>query len=1306
MDIRARTNPFPGLRPFMQEEADLFFGRDRQSDELVRRLASSRFLAVVGTSGSGKSSLVRAGLLPSLESGFMAGAGAHWRMAILRPQDDPMRFLARAIVETGVLAHFDLAPPAAEDVVETTLRRSSLGLVEAARLARLTPHENLLILVDQFEELFRFADSAKQRVTGDEAPAFVKLLLSAAQQTEVPLYVVITMRSDFLGDCARFHGLPEAISDSQYLIPRLTRDELQAVITGPVGVRGGRIAPSLVQRLLNDVGDDMDQLPVLQHALMRGWDHWKRNDPDTRPIELSDLEAIGGMAEALSRHADEAFGSLTTDQDRTIAARLFKCLTERGPDNREIRRPTQLSRIAAIANANPAEVIRVIDVFRAPSRSFLMPPHGIALEGESVIDISHESLIRQWGRLRTWVEEEAESRTTYLRLVEAARLQQAGKGGLWGEPDITYAEQWQEREAPNVTWAERYAGGFEDASEFLLASRQSEAQRREEEERRRQAELVAAREKQAAAEALAAAQSQATERAQADATRMRWIGLVIGLLFLVAVYFLYDSYKANESAVSAQQRGEELLGFLLGEQFLGEIRDVGRSTMLEQVRKKVEPYEVANDQGVALIRGLALRNAGDVELMHGFLAKSVTLFEQALQVIESSPDNLDRQREIARTRERLGEALISQSYVGKALEHYTVAVKAWEQVVTVTRESVKVEDCYNFAESLVSAGELKNRMGKATLAIKDVDKAVNIITTVPLGRCGGVIASAAYPDTKALEVLSRALMARATIFYDEKGYEAAVRLANEAKKLSPTSKSAATQRTIALASLANTKLFDNPKGSLEDYRIVLADFEEFRRRDPANRLSEREQAAVQLLLAEGLVACHQNKAKGCESMSSVEEAEVTNLHAIVTLSVLAEIDPSNMSLQHDLAWAQQGRAKVLEARDQHIERLSALKESERLYHASVPDASDADALVQLGLILSDQSKALADLKRWPEAKETLQRSIGEFEKLEKQAGSQGDNLVIVNYLLNARRDESELLRKARDEKGADLTAQEQKRLEEKYNDRYQYLSGNSEEAEKQAGSSANSVNQGAKLFKEGQYATAISEFNAAESAMRAYIDLKPTDYKGYDTLRNIYYWIQLTQQELGHIKEMGEAGRRMLDMVRIATLLMPELDTSEMDDTQREAQQAFGISLYNSEQFREYIDETLAAVQQEVAAAEANVQTNSNDPEHLSKLSNAYLGQGLVRKKAGKVGWKEAFRISIVHIQKAAGIGKKNHAYQNGLGSTRKIFADGLAADGLKEEAQVEYGLALKAYQQAAKLSPGDKDALNGILELGKLGVR
>jgi energy-coupling factor transporter ATP-binding protein EcfA2 len=319
-------NPFPGLRPFTRDETDLFFGRDHQSDELVGRLARARFLAVLGTSGSGKSSLVRAGLLPALDGGLMVEAGSLWLMATMRPQDDPIGFLARALVRGGVLTQLDLPDTAAVEIVETTLRRSSLGLVEIVRLGRLDPRVNLLVLVDQFEEIFRFADLARQRGTEDEAKAFVKLLLAAAQKSEVPLYVVITMRSDFLGDCDRFPGLPEAVTDSPYLTPRLTRDELQSAITGPVGVCGGRIAPTLVQRLLNDVGDDPDQLPILQHALMRAWDHGAHDTPESRELDVTDLDAIGGMAEALSRHAEEAYASLS-ERQQAIAERLFKCLT-------------------------------------------------------------------------------------------------------------------------------------------------------------------------------------------------------------------------------------------------------------------------------------------------------------------------------------------------------------------------------------------------------------------------------------------------------------------------------------------------------------------------------------------------------------------------------------------------------------------------------------------------------------------------------------------------------------------------------------------------------------------------------------------------------------------------------------------------------------------------------------------------------------------------------------------------------------------------------------------------------------------
>src|SRR5256885_3226505 len=151
------TNPFPGLRPFDFEESHLFFGRDGQSEQLISKLGRTRFLAVVGTSGSGKSSLVRAGLLPTLLGGFMTSAGSDWRIAIMRPGSDPIGNLAQALNACDVFGS-DIDENAAIQtaIAEATLRRGNLGLVDAVRQAAMPENENLLVVVDQFEEIFRF----------------------------------------------------------------------------------------------------------------------------------------------------------------------------------------------------------------------------------------------------------------------------------------------------------------------------------------------------------------------------------------------------------------------------------------------------------------------------------------------------------------------------------------------------------------------------------------------------------------------------------------------------------------------------------------------------------------------------------------------------------------------------------------------------------------------------------------------------------------------------------------------------------------------------------------------------------------------------------------------------------------------------------------------------------------------------------------------------------------------------------------------------------------------------------------------
>jgi WD40 repeat protein/energy-coupling factor transporter ATP-binding protein EcfA2 len=492
VETATRTNPFPGLRSFEPEEDHLFFGREARIDELLTRLRRSRFLSVVGTSGSGKSSLIRSGLIPSLYSGLMSKAGSSWRVVLFRPGEDPIGHLADALNQPEALGT-DEPDETSRALLEVTLRRSAMGLVECARQARVPEHENILVVVDQFEELFRFKRSLQLRDSRDEAVAFVKLLLSAARQEALPIYIVITMRSDFIGNCTEFEGLTEAINDGQYLVPRMTREERRSAIVGPVAVCGAEIAPRLVLRLLNDVGDDPDQLPILQHALMRTWDEWERHHAEGEPIDLRHYEAIGTMKEALSQHAEEAFRELADEKSRLIAEKMFKALTDRGSDARGVRSPRPLEEICALTDASEDEVADVVEAFRRPGRSFLMPPAGMPLRPSSIIDISHESLMRIWKRLIQWVDGEARSAQVYLRISKAAAQFQEGKAGLFRDPELQLALNWRDETNPNAVWAQRYDVAFERAMVFLEHSKRQRDLETEEKERQRRRQLQWAR---------------------------------------------------------------------------------------------------------------------------------------------------------------------------------------------------------------------------------------------------------------------------------------------------------------------------------------------------------------------------------------------------------------------------------------------------------------------------------------------------------------------------------------------------------------------------------------------------------------------------------------------------------------------------------------------------------------------------------------------------------------------------------------------------------------------------------------------
>ena len=474
-----QTNPFVGLRPFESEDSLYYFGRTEQIKALLNHLHETRFLAVVGSSGSGKSSLVRAGLIPHLEAGFLVQDRDAWCIAKMKPGDQPLTNLAGSLASALKLS-LDATEirQLAGDIREKGIRQ----LLKTITPELKATDSNLLLLVDQFEEIFRFGVNTTDPAKQDAAAKFVDLLLRLSR-ADAPIYVCLTMRSDYLGDCDAFHGLPEAMNASQYLVPRLTRQQRREAIEGPIRLAGGTLTPRLLDRLLNESGEQRDDLPVLQHALMRTWQAWAENP--TGPLDTPHYEQIGGMHQALSLHAEEALNELDS-ADRELARRIFQAITETDAGNRQIRRSAHLNEIAAIVNAPPEKIYTVLKKFREDNRNFLVFSPDNPAENP-LVDISHESLIRQWETLSKWVSQEAENAKIYVRLAETADLYQKKKVGLYRDPELQRALNWRQREKPTPAWGERYYAGFEKAIEFLKKSRR-ERYRERQKEKAQQAE--------------------------------------------------------------------------------------------------------------------------------------------------------------------------------------------------------------------------------------------------------------------------------------------------------------------------------------------------------------------------------------------------------------------------------------------------------------------------------------------------------------------------------------------------------------------------------------------------------------------------------------------------------------------------------------------------------------------------------------------------------------------------------------------------------------------------------------------------
>jgi WD40 repeat protein/DNA-binding SARP family transcriptional activator/tRNA A-37 threonylcarbamoyl transferase component Bud32 len=392
-------NPYKGLRPFQEADAADFSGRTRATQQLLARMADdgqqARLLAVVGPSGSGKSSLVRAGLLPALRDGGLPGS-AGWFVVELLPGAHPFEELEAALLRIAV------NPPSS---LLAQLERDEHGLRWAAERVLPAGDAELLVVVDQFEELFTLVEDEAQRAR------FLAALYAVATDPGSRVRVVLTLRADFYDRPLAYPGFGELLGARTQALTPLSALELEQAVRDPAERVGVALEPGLAAELVADVQDQPGTLPLLQYALTELFEHRQRTT-----LTLQAYREIGGVAGALARRAEALYQGLDP-AGQAAARQLFLRLLAVGEEGTEdTRRRVLRAELAALEVGGPA-IEAIIDAY---GRHRLLAFDRDPVTRGPTVEVAHEALLREWGRLRGWIESAREDLRTHRRLAAAA----------------------------------------------------------------------------------------------------------------------------------------------------------------------------------------------------------------------------------------------------------------------------------------------------------------------------------------------------------------------------------------------------------------------------------------------------------------------------------------------------------------------------------------------------------------------------------------------------------------------------------------------------------------------------------------------------------------------------------------------------------------------------------------------------------------------------------------------------------------------------------------------------------------------
>jgi WD40 repeat protein/DNA-binding SARP family transcriptional activator len=518
--------PFKGLQFFDEADADMFFGREVLTTKLIEHLhrlpspttgegPGVRFLAViVGASGSGKSSIVRAGLIPALKH-----EQPQWRVHVITPTAHPLEALAIA------LTHDSESITAAATLLDDLAREPRSLALFSKRMLTANHSSHLLLVIDQFEELFTLCRDEFER------EAFIDNLLTALTPGPSPnvgegsITLILTLRADFYGHLAQYPELREAVAQQQQYIGPMTAEELRRAIEEPAKHGGWQLQPGLVDLMLRDVGDEPGALPLLSHALLETWQ--RRSG---RTLTLKGYADSGGVHGAIAFTAETIYQQLSIEE-QSLARHIFLELTELGEGTEDTRRRVKVNEL--ITQPDHADEVHAVLDTLAVARLITL--------GEETVEVAHEALIREWSRLHDWLDEDREGLQLHRHLSEAAHdweLLEHDPGALYRGARLAQANEWAANNPAILNALERA---------FLAASQELEQHETREREAQRQRELEAALK-------LAEIEQRAVTRLR---RRNRVIAVAGALVTVVALVAIFLGGQANQNAARADQNAAQ-----------------------------------------------------------------------------------------------------------------------------------------------------------------------------------------------------------------------------------------------------------------------------------------------------------------------------------------------------------------------------------------------------------------------------------------------------------------------------------------------------------------------------------------------------------------------------------------------------------------------------------------------------------------------------------------------------------------------------------------------------------------------------